>query len=43
MTYEQLCDWCKDEFKLAKAPSNAALSAWLKPDKCKQLIEMEFL
>ena len=40
MTYEQLGDWCKDEFKLDKAPSKAAVCAWLKPDKRKQLIEM---
>ena len=40
MTYDQLGDWCKDEFKLSKSPSNAALCAWLKPDKRKQLIEM---
>ena len=24
MTYEELGDWCKEEFQLVKAPSNAA-------------------
>lgn len=40
MTYDELGDWCKEEFKLVKAPSNAAFCSWLKPDKRKQLIDM---
>ena len=40
MTYEELGDWCKEEFELVKAPSDAAFCAWLKPDKRKQLLDM---
>jgi hypothetical protein len=40
MTYVDAVAWCKESFKLHKAPSTAALCQWLKPEKSKELIEL---
>ena len=39
MTYTDLGEWCKEKFKLEKAPSNAVICQWLKPDKRRELLE----
>ena len=39
MSCTQLGEWCKDEFGLEKAPSNAVLCSWMKPEKWNQLLK----
>ena len=39
MTYAELGEWCKGQFKLEKAPSNGVICQWLKPEKRKELLE----
>ena len=39
MSYSDLGLWCKDEFTLDKAPSNATLCSWLKPEKRTELLK----
>ncbi len=40
MSYTDLGEWCKEQYKLDKAPSNAVICQWLKPDKRKELLEL---
>ncbi len=37
MSHTLLGEWCKDQFSLEKAPSNAVLCSWMKPEKRNQL------
>ena len=39
MSYSDLGEWCKQEFELDKAPSNAAICQWLKPEKRTELLQ----
>ena len=38
MSYTDLGEWCKEQFKLDKVPSNAVICQWLKPEKRKELL-----
>jgi hypothetical protein len=39
LSYTLLGEWCKEEFSLEKAPSNAVLCLWIKPEKRNQLLK----
>ena len=38
MSYTDLGEWCKEQFKLDKVPSNAVICQWLKQEKRKELL-----
>ena len=40
LSYLLLGEWCKDQFSLEKAPSNAVLCSWMKPEKRNQLLKV---
>ena len=39
MSYTDLGEWYKEQYKLDKAPSNAVICQWLKPEKRKELLQ----